>query len=123
MAPLCAIFISFGPCWDRGCLERENSGFKEPGPTVSRVSPGLSSFGGYPRASVPKHDFSAEKRVPYFVDSCVQTDSLPRFENAVLRHVDKPDPVPSIWTLKPKEVKQLAQGHRAGSKVKIPYLG
>ena len=41
----------------------------------------------------------------------------------VLRHVDKPDRVPYLKTVKHKEVKQLVQGHVAGSEAKIPNLG
>lgn len=109
----------------RACvsLSSETSGFKESDPTFSSASPGFLRFGCYVRASVPKRDFSAEKRVQYFVDSYVQADSLPGFKGTVLRHVDKPDRVPYLKTVKPKEVKQLAQGHVAGSEAKVPNLG
>ena len=106
----------------RACvsLSSETSGFRESDPTFSSASPGFLHFGCYVRASVPKRDFSAEKRGQYFVDSYVQADSLPGFKGTVLRHVDKPDRVPYLKTVKPKEVKQLAQGHLAGSEAKVP---
>lgn len=48
----------------------------EPGPSSSGRLSRTPPFGCYGRASVSKQNFPTEKRVLYFVNSHVQTDSL-----------------------------------------------